>query len=139
MEQMRAGAVLAYCTCPIEDEDCGCGHVFIIQANDTIVKLPETCGLGPYARVVSLEPHPNQAILSTDHAARKRSTDRVYSLIFDYLFTDIAEENGPVCMRADMTDMPGYWDAIIDSSPDDPTAPLRKRDLNFHSPRALEK
>ncbi|KAJ7636708.1 hypothetical protein FB45DRAFT_1056011 [Roridomyces roridus] len=135
----QSQSVLAYCTCPIEDEDCGCGHVFIGQANDTIVKLPDTCGLGPYARVVSLEPHPDQTVLSADHAARKRNTDPVYSLVFDYLFTDIAEENGPVYMRADMTDLPGYWDSVVDSTPDSTTDPLRKRDLNFHSPRGLEK
>ncbi|KAJ7636644.1 hypothetical protein FB45DRAFT_741932, partial [Roridomyces roridus] len=135
----QSQSVLAYCTCPIEDEDCGCGHVFIGQANDTIVKLPDTCGLGPYARVVSLEPHPDQTVLSANHAARKRSTDPVYSLVFDYSFTDIAEENGPVYMRADMTDINGYWNEIVDSDPDSDTDPLRKRDLNFHSPRGLER
>ncbi|KAJ7636719.1 hypothetical protein FB45DRAFT_1056018 [Roridomyces roridus] len=123
----NAASVLAYCTCPIEDEDCGCGHVFIGQANDTIVKLSETCGLGPYARVVSLEPHSDQTVLPADHAARKRSTDPVYSLVFDYLFTDIAEENGPVYMRADMTDIHDYWNEIVDSAPDSDTDPLRKR------------
>ncbi|KAJ7614509.1 hypothetical protein FB45DRAFT_842418 [Roridomyces roridus] len=135
----QSQSVLAYCTCPIEDEDCGCGHVFIGQANDTIVKLPDTCGLGPYARVVLLEPHPDQTVLSADHAARKRSTDPVYSLVFDYLFTDIAEENGPVYMRADMTDIHDYWNSIVDSTPDSTIDPLRKRDLNFHSPRGVEK
>ncbi|KAJ7606327.1 hypothetical protein FB45DRAFT_1139846 [Roridomyces roridus] len=63
----------------------------------------------------------------------------VYSLVFDYLFTDIAEENGPVYMRADMTDIHDYWNEIVDSAPDSDTDPLRKRDLNFHSPRGLEK
>jgi hypothetical protein len=40
-------------------------------------------------------------------------------------------------MRADLTDMPGYWDAIINSAPDG--SPTTKRELiymkrNFHNP-----
>ncbi|KAJ6484663.1 hypothetical protein C8R45DRAFT_1214695 [Mycena sanguinolenta] len=130
--------VNVYCTCPIDDEDCGCGHVFLGKAADTIVKMPSTCGLGPYARVVSLQVHPDQTVVFARFAGRKRDTDPVYSLSFDYAFTDIAEENGPVYMRADMTDMPGYWDAIIDSPPDEGTTSVRKRNLNFHQPRGLE-
>ncbi|KAJ6484674.1 hypothetical protein C8R45DRAFT_1214705 [Mycena sanguinolenta] len=132
-------SVLAYCTCPMDDEDCGCAHVFIGHATDTIVKMPTTCGLGPYARVVSLEVHPDQTVLSTEHGVRKRSTDPVYWLVFDYAFTDISEDNGPIYMRADMTDMPGYWNAVIDSPPDEGTTSVRKkRDMNFHQPRGYQ-
>ncbi|KAJ7021249.1 hypothetical protein C8F04DRAFT_973044 [Mycena alexandri] len=133
----EAQSVLAYCTCPMAEEDCGCAHVFIGGAADTIVKLPSSCGLGPYARVVSIEVHPDQTALSGTHA-RKRSADPVYSLAFDYAFTDISVDKGPIYMRADMTDMPGYWDSIIDSPPD-ASSSVRKRDLNFHQPRGLEK
>jgi hypothetical protein len=40
-------------------------------------------------------------------------------------------------MRADITDIPGYWDSIIDSAPDN--SPTSKRELihmkrNFHNP-----
>ncbi|KAJ6492287.1 hypothetical protein C8R45DRAFT_990838 [Mycena sanguinolenta] len=114
--------VNAYCTCPVDDEDCGCGHVFLGQATHTIVKMPSSCGLGPYARVVSLQAHPDQTAMSARFAGRKRDTDPVYSLSFDYAF---------------VTDMPGYWDAIIDSPPDTGSS-LRKRNLNFHQPRGLE-
>ncbi|KAF7373855.1 Chitin-binding type-1 domain-containing protein [Mycena sanguinolenta] len=140
--------VNAYCTCQIDDEDCGCGHVFIGQTADTIVKMPSSCGLGPYARVTSLEVHPDQTVLSAEHMARKRGTEPVYSLSFDYAFTDISEDNGPIYMRADMTDIQGYWDSIIDSPPEAgspaPGTTSVKRDLNFHQPqgyqpRSLEK
>ncbi|KAJ6483100.1 hypothetical protein C8R45DRAFT_931729 [Mycena sanguinolenta] len=128
-------SVNAYCTCQIDEEDCGCGHVFIGQAADTIVKMPASCGLGPYARVTSLQVHPDQTVLSAEHMARKRSTEPV--------FTDISEDNGPIYMRADMTDIQGYWDSVIDSPPDAGTTSV-KRGLNFHhpqgyQPRSLEK
>ncbi|KAF7296695.1 Chitin-binding type-1 domain-containing protein [Mycena chlorophos] len=122
--------VLAQCSCPVDDDDCGCGHVFIGQANDTIVKMPDSCGLGPYARVVSLAVHPDQRLVQRDI-----SDQPVYSLSFDYEFTAISEDNGPIYMRADMTDMPGYWDSIIDSPPDSGTTSVRKRD--FHQPRGM--
>ncbi|KAJ7203385.1 hypothetical protein GGX14DRAFT_309849, partial [Mycena pura] len=125
-------SVTATCTCPMDDEDCGCAHVLIGKAYDTIVKLPSNCGLGPYGRVVFLELRPDQSGHRADGGPG-------YSLAFDYAFTDIAEENGPIYMRADMTDMPGYWDSIIDSPPDGSTTSVRKRDLNFHQPRGVNK
>ncbi|KAF8144038.1 hypothetical protein K438DRAFT_1874697 [Mycena galopus ATCC 62051] len=127
---------LAYCTCPLSDQDCGCSHVFIGGAADTIVKLPPSCGLGPYARVVSLEINPDQSVLTGRHAT-KRIADPVYSLSFDYEFTAIDPSSGPVYMRADMTDMPGYWDSVINTPSD--SISVRKRDLNFHHPRGMEK
>nr|GAT44459.1 predicted protein [Mycena chlorophos] len=122
--------VLAQCSCPVDDDDCGCGHVFIGQASDTIVKMPDSCGLGPYARIVSLAVHPDQRL-----ARRDISDQPVYSLSFDYEFTAISEDNGPIYMRADMTDMPGYWDSIVDSPADSGTTSVRKRD--FHQPRGM--
>ena len=58
--------------------------------------MPKSCGLGPYARIASLEIHLDQDILPTKHKARKRSTENVYSLKFDYNFLAIPQSNGPV-------------------------------------------
>ena len=33
-------------------------------------------------------------------------------------FAAIPEDNGPVYMRSDVTDMPGYWDSVVDSPPE---------------------
>ncbi|KAF9559713.1 hypothetical protein CPC08DRAFT_505392 [Agrocybe pediades] len=132
--------VAAYCARPIDDEESGCGHVFIDGAKDTIVRLPKTCGLGPYARVVSLELHHNQSTLDAHHA--KRAQSDVYLLHFDYNFAAIPSSNGPVLMRADLTDIPGYWDAMINSAPDDGTTTTRRstnRKREFHQPEELEK
>jgi hypothetical protein len=74
--------VLAYCSKSMDNS--GCGHVFIGSAEHTIVQMPSSCGLGPYARVASLTPHTNQSILSTSHQAQKPANEFVYSLSFDY-------------------------------------------------------
>ncbi|KAF7378493.1 hypothetical protein MSAN_00276700 [Mycena sanguinolenta] len=107
----QAQTVVAHCSA---DSDA-CQHVFIGGAANTIVKLPLSCGLGPYARVVSLEPHANQSVLAK---YRRTASGTVYSLSFDYNFAAIPAENGPVYMRADVTDMPGYWDSVVDSPPE---------------------
>jgi hypothetical protein len=74
---------LAYCSKP---GDPACSHVFIGGAENTIVQMPKSCGLGPYARVAALAPHANQSILYAhgDHQQRKRADEPVYELHFDY-------------------------------------------------------
>ncbi|KAF5346427.1 hypothetical protein D9758_012782 [Tetrapyrgos nigripes] len=88
--------ILAYCSKANSDS---CQHVFIGGAEHTIAKLPTSCGLGP-------------------HTARKPATESLYQLSFDYNFAAIPASNGPVYMRADVTDMPGYWDSVVDSPPE---------------------
>ncbi|KAF9465227.1 hypothetical protein BDZ94DRAFT_1307367 [Collybia nuda] len=131
--------VLAYCSKPMDDTESGCGHVFIGNAKHTIVRMPKSCGLGPYARIKSFEIHPDQTVLSPVHMKKKPVSEPVYSFSFDYQFSVIPPENGPIMMRADMTDMPGYWecrDAMVNSPPEDTTT-RRKRD--YHKPTELEK
>lgn len=81
----------------MDDEDSGCGHVFIGQTENTIIKMPTSCGLGPYARITSLAVHPDQTILSgTSHQDQIPQNEKVYALGFDYNFAEIPESNGPV-------------------------------------------
>ncbi|KAJ7864427.1 hypothetical protein B0H14DRAFT_3443479 [Mycena olivaceomarginata] len=122
------GWVLAYCSKSLSDSECS--HVMIGGAEHTIVKMPDNCGRGPYARIASLTPHPNQDILSPYHQSQKPATEQVYSLKFDYNFAAIPASNGPIYMRADVTDMPDYWDTVVESPPE------RKRWLKE---RGLEK
>lgn len=93
----KFGQVLAYCSLPLDHEDSGCGHVFIGRAEHTIVRMPKSCGVGPYARVVSLDVHDDQNSLPDHHhAAKLPAGEKVYSLSFDYNFVAIPDENGPV-------------------------------------------
>ncbi|KAJ7257772.1 hypothetical protein C8J57DRAFT_1516652 [Mycena rebaudengoi] len=124
--------ILAYCSKPVDHPESGCGHVFINQAEHTIVRMPKTCGLGPYARIASFEVHSNQDILSEFHANRKPVSEPVYAVKFDYNFAAIPSGNGPVLMRADVTDMPGYWHEYS-------RACLNQRKRDFHQPEAFER
>jgi hypothetical protein len=80
----------------MDDEESGCGHVFIGQAENTIVRMPKSCGLGPYARIVSLAIHNDQNTLPLKDQEQKPDTEPVYLLKFDYDFLSIPESNGPV-------------------------------------------
>ncbi|KAJ7488142.1 hypothetical protein FB451DRAFT_1226548 [Mycena latifolia] len=121
-------SVPMYCSKDLSSSECS--HVMIDGAQHTIVKMPQNCGRGPYARVASLTLHPNQNILSSYHQSKKPTDEPVYLLKFDYNFAAIPEANGPVYMRADVTDMPDYWDTVVESPPE------RKRWLKE---RGLEK
>ncbi|KAF7335391.1 hypothetical protein MVEN_02191600 [Mycena venus] len=114
-----------YCSSNLKTSTCA--HVMIGGAENTIVKMPASCGAGPYARIASLNIHPNPSALGLSAAelAQKPASEPVYLLSFDYDFTAIPEDNAPVYMRADMSDMPGYWDEVVDA-PDDGT---RKRGI----------
>ncbi|KAJ6538818.1 hypothetical protein DFH09DRAFT_1249584 [Mycena vulgaris] len=137
----QAQEVLAYCSKSMDSGDSGCGHVFIGQAEHTVIRLPTTCGLGPYARVVSLAPHEDQSILPTHIRRELPDSELVYSLKFDYNFAVIPDNNGPILMRADVTDMPGYWDEMINSPPDDGTTSTKRSNnkRDFHQPEGLER
>ncbi|KAJ7131799.1 hypothetical protein C8R43DRAFT_895506, partial [Mycena crocata] len=109
-------SVLMYCSKSSASSECS--HVLIGGAEHTIVKMPQNCGRGPYARIASLAPHARQDILSSYHQLKKPADEPVYSLTFDYNFAAIPAANGPIYMRADVTDMPDYWDTVVESPPE---------------------
>ncbi|KAF8875442.1 hypothetical protein BD779DRAFT_1563538 [Infundibulicybe gibba] len=95
--------------CSRGDTDETCNHVFIRSAADTIVKMPATCGPGPYARVVSLTPKVGKRMMRT----KRGETATVYDFTFDYRFDLIqADDDTEVLMRIDVV-----------------TADVRRRDL----------
>ncbi|KAJ7864946.1 hypothetical protein B0H14DRAFT_2734817 [Mycena olivaceomarginata] len=126
---IHANWVITSCDAPRRPPRCS--HVFIGGAENTIVQMPKSCGLGPYARVAALAPHANQSILYAhgDHQQRKRADEPVYELHFDYNFAAIPDDNGPVYMRADVTDMPDYWDTVVDSPTEQRGLPVGKPSL----------
>ncbi|KAK6987473.1 chitin-binding type-1 domain-containing protein [Favolaschia claudopus] len=133
--------VLAHCSKSLDGDDSGCGHVFITQAEHTIVRMPTTCGRGPYARVVSLVPHDDQDALPSHLRRALPENELVYSLKFDYDFAAVPDANGPILMRADVTDMPGYWNEMINTAPDEGTTSTKRsnRKRDYHQPEELER
>ncbi|KAJ6523143.1 hypothetical protein DFH09DRAFT_1421136, partial [Mycena vulgaris] len=110
--------------CSKGSSNSGCSHVMIGGAEHTIVKMPQNCGRGPYARIAGLDLHLDQNILSSYHQSKKPADEPVYLLRFDYNFAAIPAANGPIYMRADLTDMPDYWDTVVESPPE-PTLSCR--------------
>ncbi|KAH7922056.1 hypothetical protein BV22DRAFT_1049173 [Leucogyrophana mollusca] len=110
-------SVLAYCSKAMDDPTSGCSHVFIGQAEHTIVQMPYGCGKSPYARIKSLQVHSHPAIRRA-YIEGKPASEPVYQLDWDYDFDAIPDDNGQINMRVDASNMPGYWDNIVESPPE---------------------
>ncbi|EHL01782.1 putative endochitinase [Glarea lozoyensis 74030] len=117
-----------------------CNEVFYKGAKDTIIKLPDHVGEGPYARIVSMEPmlEPTQL---PPWAIRKRTEQNlhgngIYKLVFDYDFHAIKREEGEeVFMRVDYTNLQKYWGEITDEDPKN-WRKKRSEQTNFQSWKA---
>ncbi|KAK7056119.1 chitin-binding type-1 domain-containing protein [Favolaschia claudopus] len=106
--------VLAYCFEILDGDDSGCGHVFITQAEHTIVRMPTTCAVADHtARVVSLVPHDDQDALPSHLRRALPENELVYSLKFDYNFA-----------------------AMINTAPDEGTTSTKRsnRKRDYHQP-----
>ncbi|KAJ7717903.1 hypothetical protein B0H14DRAFT_3170880 [Mycena olivaceomarginata] len=116
--------ILAYCSKSLSDSECS--HVMIGGAAHTIVKMPDNCGR---AHMPALP-------------ASLRTRIRIFSLLTigrrsppqSKYFAAIPASNGPIYMRADVTDMPDYWDTVVESPPErkgcSRSAGLRSAGLN---------
>jgi hypothetical protein len=116
--------VRVYCNYPADSKECR--KVFYKGAADTIIRLPDHIGEGPWARIVHMEPEP--ASILPSWAIRKRelaeNQNGIYVLKFDYNFHLIKRDDGPVNMRVDYTNLLPYWDELTDEP-----AKRRKRSL----------
>jgi hypothetical protein len=110
-----------------------CNEIFYKGALDTIIKLPQHIGDGPYARVVSMEPVEAPPTLPAWTIRKRDATgiDRngLYKLKFDYNFHAIKRaDNEEVFMRVDYTNLKTYWDDVTDEA----ATRKRKRSASDH-------
>ncbi|KZF20522.1 glycoside hydrolase family 18 protein [Xylona heveae TC161] len=112
-----------YCNYPMDSPRCQ--KVFYKGAVDTIIRLPDHVGEGPFARIVSMEVDPDHAL--PVHHLRARQIDRnrneVYKVKFDYNF-HLIKRDSQVNMRIDYTNLESYWDEMTASKDS------RKRSVN---------
>lgn len=100
-----------YCNYPAGSDQCN--KVFLGGAEDTVIKLPDHIGEGPFARIVSMEPaYPDYRL--PGHHLRSRSLNSldtpVYKMTYDYNFHLVTRDDGDVNLRVDYTNLLGYWD-----------------------------
>ncbi|KAJ3559300.1 hypothetical protein NM688_g427 [Phlebia brevispora] len=121
--------VTAFCSKLESDPSSGCGAVFEDGAENTVVKMPSTCGAGPYARLALLQVN-NSLALSPSLSALKPAENPIYEMHFDYEFNRLSETrdatDGDVLVRVDATNLPGYW-SEIDTA--DPSSPVKRGTL----------
>jgi hypothetical protein len=110
--------VYVYCNYPKGSYECE--KIFHKGAEDTIIKLPDHVGEGPFARVVSMERAPESYQLPHHHIrarALENNDNDVFKLRFDYNFHMIKRDDGPINMRIDYTNLLPYWDEVTNSNP----------------------
>ncbi|KAJ5717638.1 hypothetical protein N7488_003284 [Penicillium malachiteum] len=97
-----------------------CNRIFHKGAADTIIRLPNHIGEGPWARVVSMTPVHTDSALPSYHLRKREAQENsntVYALVIDYNFQDIQDTaKQPVNMRVDFANLEDYWLTIDDSA-----------------------
>ncbi|KAA8895207.1 hypothetical protein FN846DRAFT_348546 [Sphaerosporella brunnea] len=128
----RDGSDLEVFDCPdVHSKDFSTQKIRVVCMNDgpesnceeirnggvlgTIVRLPGHCTQDEYVRAVSFEESLNRTI---PHHIAKRAVKsyKVYDLHFDYNFKQLRRDGGEVYFRADVSNHPGYWDAVVAAS-----------------------
>lgn len=105
-----------YCNHPPGSPECE--EVWDGGVDDTVVRLPEHVGEGPFARIVSMEPAAADYSLPKHHLEH-RSMDGlhenpIYKVKIDYNFHEVRADRGPVKIRIDYTNLLHYWEQLTD-------------------------
>jgi len=95
-----------------------CNRIFIDGAEDTIIRLPNHVGEGPFARIIYMR-RAESGFQLPDHHIEHRSLqglhgNPVYEVKIDYNFHAITpkRDDKPVFIRVDYTNLLGYWDEM---------------------------
>ncbi|KAJ5000686.1 hypothetical protein K4K48_002347, partial [Colletotrichum sp. SAR 10_66] len=118
-----------YCNFPPGADECDA--VWNGGAEDTVIRLPDHVGEGPFARVISMMPVGIDYQLPKHHL-QHRSLDGihdnpVYEVKVDYNFHLARQDRGLVQIRVDFTNLLGYWSELTDSEADGNTARRAKK------------
>lgn len=107
--------IYVYCNYPNDSPKCK--KIFYKGAEDTIIRLPDHVGEGPFARIVTMQLAPRDYLLPEHHirtrAAEENSND-VYKVVFDYNF-HLIKRTSPINMRVDYTNLLSYWGDVTDT------------------------
>jgi len=114
------------------DSSMGCSHLFQKGAQNTVIRLPEGCGKGPFARVANYWIPSNQTLPASMAATlRKRDepTPQVHALRLDANFDQVPASNGNVTLTIVGSTIPG----VTGNASLVPPAPSRRRMRDLHS------
>ncbi|ETS88166.1 hypothetical protein PFICI_01994 [Pestalotiopsis fici W106-1] len=113
-----------YCNFPADSSQCA--RIWIGGAEDTIIRMPDHVGEGPFARVVSVRElkTDDDVVLPAHHVEHRtvegiHQTNPVYEVKIDYNFLAISHkrDTDPVYLRVDYTNLLGYWDEVDAADP----------------------
>ncbi|RYP19213.1 hypothetical protein DL767_009698 [Monosporascus sp. MG133] len=103
-----------YCNYPAGSKPCEA--VWKGGVEDTIIRLPDHVGEGPFARIVSIELTDEEYQLPSHHIKHRSLSalhdNPVYKVKIDYNFHLVRQDRGNVQIRIDYTNLLGYWDEV---------------------------
>ncbi|KAG9759588.1 glycoside hydrolase family 18 protein, partial [Aureobasidium melanogenum] len=115
--------------CNNDGPDSNCADVMENGLDGTVVRMPDHCGPGQYIVAHSIKRSEDQS-LPRHLANRKPSTHEVQDLEFSYDFGLMKRSDEKVYLRIDYSNMPGYWQVMVDSPGE-----KRKRSIRPHEIR----
>lgn len=113
----------------LSDDLAGCFRVMERGVEGTLVEMPEDCAPNTFARALSLDLSMDQYV--PEHIAKRSPTSQVFEFSFDFNIGLMRRDTNNTSVRLDYSNLPGYWDSIVDS-PGIQTDNLEKR---FFGPR----
>lgn len=113
----------------LSNDLAGCFRVMERGVEGTLVEMPEDCAPNTFARALSLDLSMDQYV--PEHIAKRSPTSQVFEFSFDFNIGLMRRDTNNTSVRLDYSNLPGYWDSIVDS-PGIQTDNLEKR---FFGPR----
>ncbi|KAF4336894.1 bacteriodes thetaiotaomicron symbiotic chitinase, partial [Fusarium beomiforme] len=98
----------------LSEDVAGCFRIMERGVEGTIVEMPDNCAPNTLARVVSLQESSDQKITLSSHS-RRTVTSKVFDLTFDKNLNHTRRDSGNTKVRIDYSNVPGYWNAAVDS------------------------
>ncbi|KAF7292106.1 hypothetical protein MIND_01237300 [Mycena indigotica] len=129
--------------CMGAEYDSMCQHLYAGHgAVDTIVRLPESCGKGPFARIARAWVPTDQSIPSSIAARIARRQEdaqpQVKALRFDTDFSSVNDTNtGPVALMVKAINVPGLNDLISGNTSDSSAAIASQRRSRLNRRQSL--
>jgi hypothetical protein len=118
--------------CTIDSQRSNCNDIYLDGVNGTIIEMPEDCDSSKYAIAHDLRISSNQSVPETQaHLTQIQVLDLEMSYDFSQV-ERVKEAAGDVYIRIDYSNLPGYWNSLVNSDGE-----KRKRsvlDKRFFSP-----
>lgn len=126
--------------CINNDLDSNCDEIYIDGVEGTVIKMPQECAERSYAVAHGIEVAKDQSIPSSlIHIIPDGGKLMELDLSYDFgLVEKVKRTANEIYIRVDYSNIPGYWDDVLNSSGVSRIAKRSRIDKRFFSPHASD-